>query len=369
MLERIVTFAKFHNLPIFRWPLPAYGKEEKNLQTVQNLHSEDIKYSTSKIVSLYGYYVQDLPVKITHNASLEGRIVNGTTGTLYSIRPTDIVEVENKVKSAKDLDPNNSVAGTIIDISTPECVYIDCPTAEECFRNGNVCFLSDAGDNIKRRDKVVYLKRPVSRTVLVVDAGYVSALGGTGYAFQGKTIPYVIFDLNYSKGNPITLAYFNLCISRVKDSLNCFVMPLIDEDERKKFLYRLRHEDIWYIWDAAYDDEGIFQVSRLQPISKLTKPYEPSVNAPGRSKPKSKTGQSSLTKVQPTSSKKMTTTKRTDISEPSEATTVANAVSVFTPTTTSLVSSPATMGIENIGNTCYLAVVVQGFFPPLYFCC
>ena len=265
MVERIVAFAKFNSLPVFRWAKPAYGKEDNsNARLVFNLHNEFSK-SASLNPLLFGYFVQGLPVRVNHNASLEGRVVNGTLGTLHSLRPANVSEVDNKVLEAK----------------RPIGVYLDCPTAEECFRDGKVCFLSDASNDVKRREIITVVKKTSNtqrKDVFLSHSGYDSALGGTCYAFQGQTLPYVIFDLNYSYRNPITLAYFLVCISRIKDSMNCFVMLFIDEEKQKKTLFELKHPDEWYIWNAAYDENGIFQLSRIKPIGELCEKYNPKVN-------------------------------------------------------------------------------------------
>ena len=297
MVERIVSFAAFNNLPVFRWAKPAFGKKDnQNANMVFNLHNE---FSNSAAIypGLFGYFVQGLPVRINHNASLEGRVVNGTMGTLHSLSPFDITEIDKKVAEAKKRDLSGSVAGTIIDISTPIGVYIDCPTAEECFRNGKVCFLSDPVNDVKRRETVTLAKKTSStraKVVVLSDSGYVSALGGTCYSFQGQTMPYNFFDLNDSHGNPITLAYFLVCISRIKDSMNCFVMPFINEEEQKKKLYALCHPDLWYIWNTAYDENGIFQPDRIKPISELRKKYNPNVNKPLRPTFSSTTSRASI---------------------------------------------------------------------------
>ena len=119
MVERIVAFAAFNNLPVFRWAKPAFGKKDnQNANMVYNLHNE-FSNSAAIFPGLFGYFVQGLPVRVNHNASLEGRVVNGTMGTLHSLSPLDITEIDKKVAEAKKRDLSGSVAGTIIDISTP----------------------------------------------------------------------------------------------------------------------------------------------------------------------------------------------------------------------------------------------------------
>ena len=150
LLVRLQVFAESINVPVFRWRLPAATPQ--SAEKINALHEEG---NAIQFPQLFGYYVQDLPIKVIFNANLEARVVNGSPGTLFSLCPIDREDFDFKIATVRRDQPNNCLAGIVIDIDTPLGVYLTCPEAVgEFSKPGMVCLLSNpTGNDVVKRKK------------------------------------------------------------------------------------------------------------------------------------------------------------------------------------------------------------------------
>ena len=119
ILLLMTQYARSHGLPVIRWRLPSNTKKGLNCDLL-----ECYDYAKAiKNVNLWGFYVPGMPIRLTFNANIEGRLVNGSLATLTAIRPTDPYQLKQR------LLPTNFIPGDIITIEPPVAVYIHCPTA------------------------------------------------------------------------------------------------------------------------------------------------------------------------------------------------------------------------------------------------
>jgi hypothetical protein len=270
MLSRLKIFAEYWNVPVLRWPLPAASEAFE--EDINAMHADG---TALHFPQLFGYYVQGLPVKINFNASQEVGVVNGTSATLHALCPFDYEGFERHLAIVRQQQPDNSLAGVVIDIATPLGVYLTCPTAYGEFSEpGMVCLLSiPSGVDKIKRDKPpvnVSISKKHKKVLRVYNPGYNSGLGGTPYVFQGETLfDGNGVDVNFSLGNPLTLAFLVVALTRVKESKRCFLMPFCKVKNPFEKLLLLRHPDEWFIWNNAYDSDGVFQWSLVKPIEEL----------------------------------------------------------------------------------------------------
>lgn len=376
MLCRLQVFAESTNVPVFRWRLPPASP--KYSAKINAIHEEG---NALQFPELFGYYVQDLPIKVNFNANLAARVVNGSRGSLYSLCPVDREDFDVKVATVRKEQPNKCLAGVVIDIDTPLGVYLTCPDAlGEFSQPGMICFLSNpsGSDILKRKKKSINLSKgkKFSTHVNVFNPGYYSGLSGTGYAFQGQTLPQGNgLDLNYTKGIKITLAFLNVAMSRVERAMDCFIMPFSEVKNPREELLLIRHPDEWFIWNNAYDKNGIFQKSLIKPIAELIalKPVR------GKKSPRptilqvrATTSSNTLPAIQQTQQQFNSTS--VVLAQPYTVTSSSNQGGNITQqSSSSALSSSSSLlhrvipssrsrnneGIENIGNTCYIAAVVQ----------
>ena len=276
-LSRLKILAEYNNVPVFRWPLPAAS--EAFADDINAMHADG---TALHFPQLFGYYVQGMPVKINFNASQEAGVVNGTSATLHALCPVDFDAFESLLALVRQQQPNNSLAGVVIDIATPLGVYLTCPTANgEYSGPGMVCLLSiPSGVDKIKRDKPpvnVSISKKHKKVLRVYNPGYNSGLGGTPYVFQGDTLfDGNGVDVNFSLGNPLSLAFLNVALTRVKESKRCFLMPFCKVKNPFEKLLLLRHPDEWFIWNNAYDSDGVFRWSLVKPIEDLISMTPPS---------------------------------------------------------------------------------------------
>lgn len=260
-------FAISKGKPVLKWLLPSSTQKGKNYETMEALDAAQALHYHE----LWGTYVEGLPVRITHNASLEARVVNGTGScTLIGIRPRDPDALRTL------LDTTDWVPGEVIIIPAPICVTVCCPTALEPF-NESITFMTDDSHNQRRAKKIKLGKlnhdsRAVS--VTVIESGYETAFSGTTYAFQGQTLPRAIADFNVHHGVKLTLNHVNVAASRVTDSLMFRVMPWT-VGAGKSHLHCLRYDDDYLQWVSAYDEHGMFQHSLVVPVVDQAQPKPP----------------------------------------------------------------------------------------------
>ena len=251
-------YAVFKGKPVLKWLLPSLTQKGKNFEVMESLDPAQAHHYNE----LWGTYVEGLPVRITHNASLEARVVNGTGScTLIGIRPRDPEALRRL------LDTLDWVPGEVIIIPAPICVTICCPSAMEPF-NSSITFMTDDSHG-QRRSKKVKLGKLCHDTravnVTVIGSGYEPAFSGTTYAFQGQTMSMAIADFNVHQGVKLTLNHVNVAGSRVTDSLNFRVMPWT-VGTGKDHLHCLRYDDDYLQWVSAYDDHGMFQEKLVVPV-------------------------------------------------------------------------------------------------------
>jgi hypothetical protein len=137
-----------------------------------------------------------------------------------------------------------------------------------------VCLLSiPSGVDKIKRDKPpvnVSISKKHKKVLRVYNPGYNSGLGVTPYVFQGDTLfDGNGVDVNFSLGNPLSLAFLVVALTRVKESKRCFLMPFCKVKNPFEKLLLLRHPDEWFIWNNAYDSDGVFQWSLVKPIEEL----------------------------------------------------------------------------------------------------
>ena len=270
MLTRLKILAEYLNVPVLRWPLPAVSEAFED--DINAMHADG---TALQFPQLFGYYVQGMPVKINFNASQEAGVVNGTSATLHALCPFDYDGFERHLAIVRQEQPGNSLAGVVIDISTPLGVYLTCPSANGEFSEPGMVYLLSIPSGVDKikRDKPpvnVSISKKHKKVLRVYNPDYNSGLGGTPYVFQGETLFFGNgVDVNFSLGNPLTLAFLVVALTRVKESKRCFLMPFCKVKNPFEKLLLLRHPDEWFIWNNAYDSDGVFQWSLVKPIEEL----------------------------------------------------------------------------------------------------
>jgi PIF1-like helicase len=251
----ICQFAISTGQIVLRWRLPPTSTNPRPSTMQYNAACSDVRASC--FTELWGYFVKDLPIRITHNCNIPAKVVNGSRGTLISFRPVNTGVI-------RTLLGNNSLPrGSMHTIDCPLGVTINVPDAIEDFQN--ITFTSDYIDGQKRRREVkIGPIRGVPVTIYVIDPGYVCDLTGTTYAFQGQTIDYAIINLNYNHNAKLTLAHVLVALSRVRDSHNLRIVPWSNATDPKKHLFEMRFPNEYLIWNGSYDDDGRFNVNTMR---------------------------------------------------------------------------------------------------------
>lgn len=78
--EKIKIYALSKGLPVLKWQLPSATQSGRNYEILSNLDNAVI----SQYHGLWGSYVEGMPVRINHNASLDARIVNGAQPCFFT---------------------------------------------------------------------------------------------------------------------------------------------------------------------------------------------------------------------------------------------------------------------------------------------
>ena len=252
----ICQFAISTGQIVLRWRLPPTSTNPRASTMQYNDACEDDRASC--FTELWGYFVKDLPIRITHNCNIPAKVVNGSRGTLTSFRPRN----PNAIRTI--LENNSLLRGSMHTIDCPLGVTINVPEAIDGFQN--VTFTSDYIDGQKRRREVkIGPIRGIPVSIYVIDPGYVCDLTGTTYSFQGQTLDLAIINLNYNHNAKLTLAHVNVAMSRVKDSHDLRIVPWSGGTDPKKHLFEMRFPNEYLIWNGSYDDEtGIFNVDTMR---------------------------------------------------------------------------------------------------------
>ena len=218
-----------------------------------------------------------MEIRVTHNASISGNVVNGSRGTLKSLRPRDPQSLRDIISNRGNLwNP-----GEIVTIEQPLAVVLNIPEADVTLRE-KVTLLVNDNQDIKRREVITLRSSSVGEKyiVTVVSAGYTSTASGTTYAFQGQTLPKCICDLNLYRGMTMKLGHFVVGMTRVRNWLDNRVMPWHRRQDSRNHLLKLRPSDLYLRWEHAYDQDGIFQSSLVREINDIVQEYPPASRVP-----------------------------------------------------------------------------------------
>ena len=261
ILSPMQHFAKQQGKPVFKWRLPPVTNTGPNASIFDAIDEP----MANSAIGLWGFFVADMPVRITHNASLNGRVVNGSRGTLKWIRPN------NPIALRALLDGNTWVPGDILEIDCPIAIGVNVIDSVPSLAN-NVTFISKDHHHQRRSISVPLVKLTAQSRVIkvsVIGPGYVSDSSGTSYSYQGQTVDLGIADFNKHKSVPLTLSHVYCVLSRVKKALNFRIFPLLTGMGSIDHLLNLRFSDDYLKWNESYDSQGVFQESLIKSIAQL----------------------------------------------------------------------------------------------------
>jgi hypothetical protein len=177
MVLNLQYFAKLYGLPVLRWRLPSPSDNSHNdniLSAISNEHAHMYPL-------MWGYHVQGMPVRINHNITLLGKVVNGSRATQRSIRPWNPDELRHLLANTDSIwQP-----GDLVTIDAPISITLtDVQGADQPFTQSIHLPVILPKSDIKRvRTIVLRTRRPGTRqTVKVVNPGCTSDFTGTVYS-------------------------------------------------------------------------------------------------------------------------------------------------------------------------------------------
>jgi hypothetical protein len=162
--------------------------------------------------------------------------------------------------------------GDVITIDAPLAIFFNLPGAAPTLKQPLV--FPTKSSSIKRRLLVKIFGIDQNRKkiqVNITDSGYICAFTGTGYSVQGQTLEKNILEVNRNRDNPPILSFYNVGASRVENNLHLRILPFKIGPGAKDHLLNLRYEDEYLIWMNSFDENGNFS-EQLMAQAKLNLP-------------------------------------------------------------------------------------------------
>ena len=170
--------------------------------------------------------------------------------------------------------------GDIISIDPPLAVLFNCPDAHPDIKQP-ITFETNSKSQKRQLTVKIFpiLGARAKEQLQVISPGYVCSLSGTTYAYQGKTMPKSIVNLNKCNTVALNMGHINVGISRVINHLDLRIMPWkIGGESSKQHLRELRHPDEYLIWNGSYDSSGNFNEDyMIQAKRNLPPPINPTL--------------------------------------------------------------------------------------------
>jgi len=302
--EKISQFARLKGQLVFRWRCPSQGGINNEGIKNSDILSELDDATAMRYPMLWNYFTENLPIRVTHNSTIAGRVVNGSLGTLHSIRPRypnkiraiieqaiidqDVLLVSlgdtNAIARVSERDRKNAEddvlvlsndldaiarveirkknlethiirrPGDVITIDAPLAIFFNLPGAAPTLKQPLV--FPTKSSSIKRRllAKIFGIDQNRKKIqVNITDSGYICAFTGTGYSVQGQTLEKNILEVNRNRDNPPILSFYNVGASRVKNNLHLRILPFKIGPGAKDHLRYLRYEDEYLISSVVYN--------------------------------------------------------------------------------------------------------------------
>ena len=284
--KRAHSVAKLLGVPVVRWKLPISG------DVANRLTSEQLDALYESDPRLWGIFIAGGDAYLSQNVNPERMVSNGTPVVFHSLTLGDKEEKEDENRMASNtLDEQhivNAKAGDDVELENPPfAINVVLATHQAAAHEANQEGLQQNG----AREKWASIVQSYSDVTIVKDEVVIpilmekkdamkcfvpghgmltiktvqqhacdSAIAGTFYKFQGRTMPLVLGCFNKPPQMPnITYEAVIVMLSRVCHSSHCKLLPLLNGQNLDHIL-KLHPNKYLIAFMNGYDESGRFSI-------------------------------------------------------------------------------------------------------------